>query len=87
MSDHPRESWMLRRKADWTLLCTIIGMAGTIVFYAVKIVRAHSQWMDRVVAIEKLEPEITADHQAIQTMDAKLDVIIAGLGLRYREKK
>ena len=58
---HPRDHWMLRRKADWTLLCTIMGMVGTILFYGVRAVRAHSQWMDKATEAVGIIPQVQ-DH-------------------------
>ena len=62
MTDHQRDYWVFRRKADWTILCTIFGMLGTIFFYGVKAVRAHSQWMDKVEMASAMTPKVE-DHE------------------------
>ena len=58
MIDHPRDNWPFRRRLDTTLVLTLIGMLATTVVFGIRVVRAHSKWMDKVDEAVALRPEV-----------------------------
>jgi hypothetical protein len=78
---------MLRRKADWTLLCTIIGMVATVIFYGVRAVQAHVRWMDRVTTASALEPRVEMLEKKSDATSIQYAMIIRELDEIHREIK
>jgi len=84
MTEHP-----IRRKMDWTLILTIIGMFAASIVFAVKVVTVHAQWMDRVEEADKLAPRVDALEKNLvdlkATESAQMTLIIRELDGIHKE--
>lgn len=53
---------------DWARSGFTLTMLAGLIIFVIKVVNAHAQWMNKVLVIEALEPQITKDHQTLQTL-------------------
>jgi hypothetical protein len=84
---HPREHWMLRRKADWTFIFTVLGLVTSMIFYGARMVRAHSEWMDKVTIAASLCPRVDALEKKADATAIQFSMILRELDQIHKAVK
>ena len=64
----PRYHWPIRRKVDWAVVLTLLGMTTGALTFGIKAVRAHSHWMDLTMQVASALPRLDQDEKEIAVL-------------------